>query len=93
MTVLQTHEGKKLLCTVPKVCAEPGELELTINFSYLSQDKDGNFVEQVRPIGSTSLEITDTPNWSDYIPTTDLDNIAQIMLANQAIAEQNIINA
>lgn len=45
--------------------AEPGELELTINFSYLSQDKDGNFVEQVRPIGSTSLEITDTPNWSD----------------------------
>ena len=73
--------------------AEPGELELTINFSYLSQDKDGNFVEQVRPIGSTSLEITDTPKWSDYIPTTDLDNIAQIMLANQAIAEQNRINA
>lgn len=27
MTVLQTHEGKKLLCTVPKVCAEPGEPE------------------------------------------------------------------
>ena len=27
MTVLQTHEGKKLLCRVPKVCAEPGEPE------------------------------------------------------------------
>lgn len=73
--------------------SEPGDLELTINFSYLSQDEDGKFVEQVRPIGSTILEITDTPNWSDYIPTTDLDNIAQIMLANQAIAEQNRINA
>lgn len=72
--------------------SEAGLLEFTINFSYLSQDMDGNFIEQTRPIGYTTLEITDTKNWSDYIPDANLDNIAQIMLANQAIAEQNRIN-
>ena len=71
--------------------SEAGLLDLTINFSYL-QKKDDGFVEQVRPIGYTALEITDTKNWSDYIPDANLDNIAQIMLANQAIAEQNRIN-
>ena len=76
-----------------KFTSEPGNLELTINFSYLSQDDNGKFIEQVRTIGSTTLEITDTPNWSDYIPNTELDNIAQIMLANQAIANQNRIDA
>lgn len=71
--------------------SEAGLLELTINFSYL-QKNDDEFVEQVRPIGYTALEITETKNWSDYIPDANLDNIAQIMMANQAIAEQNRIN-
>lgn len=75
-----------------KFTSEAGELELTINFSYLSMDTNGNYIEQVRPIGYTSLEITDTKNWSDYIPSADLDNIAQMMLLNQSIAEQNRVN-
>lgn len=75
-----------------KFTSEAGMLEFTINFSYLSMNDSGEFVEQVRPIGYTTLEITDTKNWSDYIPSADLDNIAQMILANQAVAEQNRIN-
>lgn len=71
---------------------EVGELELTINFSYLIKTSEGEFIEQVRPIGYTSLTIEETKNWSDYIPETDLDNIAQMMLLNQSIAEQNRVN-
>lgn len=70
---------------------EVGELELTINFSYLLM-KDEGFIEQVRPLGYTSLTIEETKNWSDYIPESDLDNIAQMMLLNQSVAEQNRIN-
>lgn len=75
-----------------KFTSEAGMLEFTINFSYLSMNDSGEFVEQVRPIGYTTLEITDTKNWSDYIPSADLDNIAQMILANQAVAEQNRVN-
>lgn len=75
-----------------KFTSEAGNLEFTINFSYLSMNDNGDFVEQVRPIGYTYLEITDTKNWSDYIPSADLDNIAQMMMSNQAMVEQNRIN-
>lgn len=67
---------------------EVGDLEFTINFSYLDKDEDGNFVERVRLIGETSIEIYDTPHWSDYIASSDLDNIAQIMLSQQSLMEQ-----
>ena len=68
--------------------SEVGELELTINFSYLSKNDDGTFREQVRNIGYTSLLIEDTVRWSDYIASSSLDNIAQIMLTNQSMLEE-----
>lgn len=71
---------------------EVGDLEMTINFSYLTLTVDGKFIEQVRPIGYTSISIEETKNWSDYIPSADLDNLAQIAMMNQATAEQNRIN-
>lgn len=72
--------------------SEIGDLEFTINFSYLSMDEDGTFKEQVRPITSTSIQIEDTKHWSDYIPDAKLDNIAQMMLLNQSNVEQNRLN-
>ena len=68
--------------------SEVGDLELTINFSYLSMNDDGTFKEQVRPVGYTSLHIEDTVHWSDYIASSSLDNIAQIMLTNQSMIEE-----
>lgn len=67
---------------------EVGNLEFTISFSYLEKDSEGNFVEQVRRIGKTSIEICEDVNWSDYIASSDLDNISQIMMMQQALMEQ-----
>lgn len=67
---------------------EVGDLEFTINFSYLEKDEDGNFTERVRRIGVTSIEIYDTVHWSDYIADSNLDNIAQIMLSQQSLLEE-----
>lgn len=73
--------------------SEAGDLELTINFSYLIKNEDGTFTEQVRPIGYTSIKIHDTVRWSDYITDAKLDNIAQIMLTQQSLLEQQKVYA
>lgn len=67
---------------------EVGNLELTINFSYLTMDNEGNFLEQVRKVGQTEIEIYDTNRWPDYIASADLDSIAQISLHTQAQLEE-----
>ena len=56
-------------------------------------DDNGNFVERVRPIGYTSITIHDTVRWSDYIASSNLDNIAQIMLTQQSLMEQQKVYA
>lgn len=73
--------------------SEVGELELTINFSRLIKNDDDTFAEQVRTIGSTSIKIWETKNWSDYIADTKLDNIAQMMLTQQSLLEQQKVYA
>ena len=69
---------------------EPGELKLTLNFTYLEMKEDGTFVERVRKVGTTFITIHATPNWSDYIPDAKLDNIAQIMLKQQSLLEEQL---
>lgn len=75
-----------------KFTSEIGDLEFTINFSRLNMNEEG-FLEQVRPIGYTSIKIHDTVRWSDYIASSNLDNIAQIMLTNQSMLEQQKVYA
>ena len=67
---------------------EAGELELTVKFVDLKKDEDENYVEIVRTIGQTYITIHEIVNWSDYIPSADMDNIVQIMLKNQSLIEQ-----
>lgn len=67
---------------------EIGNLEFTINFSYLDSDEEGKPVERVRTIGQTYVEIYNTTHWSDYIASDELDNIAQIMMTQQNLMEQ-----
>lgn len=90
----ELYKGKVqyLLPITLDLTSEVGNLEFTINFSYLSMNDDGTFKEQVRPIAFTSIQIEDTKHWSDYIPDAKLDNIAQMMLLNQSCTEQNRIN-
>ena len=71
-----------------KFTSEVGDLELTINFAYLEKQEDGRFVERVRKTGTTYITIHKSPSWSDYIPDEKLDNIAQIMLKQQSLLEE-----
>jgi len=76
--------------------SEVGDLEFTISFTNLNLDNtvDINaFTEQVRKIGTTTITIHDTVRWSDYIASSSLDNIAQIMLTQQSLMEQQKVYA
>lgn len=67
---------------------EAGDLKLTINFSDLQIVND-QFVQKVRKVGTTTIKIHESVQWSDYIAASNLDNIAQMLLTNQSIVEQN----
>lgn len=89
----ELYKGKVefLLPVDLKLTYEVGDLKLTINFTYLEKKNDSDediFVQRVRKIGTTSVTINKSPMWSDYIPDAKLDNIAQIMLKQQSLLEQ-----
>lgn len=64
--------------------AEAGEVEVKLLFMYLEMDSEGNFIEHTRATDSTFIKITPVEQWSSYIPDANLDNIAQMVLKNQA---------
>ena len=71
-----------------KITAEVGKVEMQLKWMTVQMLANGSFNEHVRVTGSTAIEVLPTNKWSDYIASTDLDNIAQIMLTTQAQAEQ-----
>lgn len=70
------------------ITAEVGNVELKLTWMKLEMNEDGTFKERCRPIPSTIIEVLPVAQWSDYIPTSDLSNLAQMILTNQAYAEQ-----
>ena len=70
-----------------KMTAEAGELEVKFQFVKLDMLADGTKVERTRPIDSSSIDILSAKEWADYIADTDLDALAQILLAIQSRAE------
>lgn len=77
-----------------KITSEPGKIQLKLTFTWLELDADGNTNEYVRKTTSTILKVIPTEMWSDYIASTDLDSISQIMLELQGKIdqEQAIVN-
>lgn len=71
-----------------KITAEVGMVEMQLKWMTVEMLENGSFNEHVRITGSTAIEILPTNKWSDYIASSDLDNITQIMLTTQAQAEQ-----
>lgn len=67
---------------------EIGNLELKFIFMWLEMTETGQLIEHSRKTDTTIIPITPTDNWSDYIADSKMDNIVQIMLSNQANAEQ-----
>lgn len=70
------------------ITCEIGNLELKFIFMWLEMTEDGKLVEHSRKTDTTIIPIVPTDNWSDYIADSKMDNIVQIMLSNQANAEQ-----
>ena len=82
-----------LLPITLKHTAEVGELELKFIFTWIEMDANGKFIEHSRKTSSTAITIIPVEQWSDYCASSDLDNLAQIMMQNQAQIEQNRLYA
>lgn len=70
------------------ITCEIGNLELKFIFTWLEMTETGQLIEHSRKTDTTIIPIVPTDNWSDYIADSRMDNIVQIMLSNQANAEQ-----
>lgn len=73
--------------------AEVGNVELKLTWVKLEMNGDGSFIERCKPTSSIIIEVLPVAQWSDYVADSDLSNIAQIMLTNQATIEQMKIYA
>lgn len=70
------------------ITAEVGNVELKLTWMKLEMNEDGTFKERCRPTPQTTIEILPVAQWSDYVADSDLSQIAQMVLTNQAYAEQ-----
>lgn len=76
---------------------EPGDIELQITFTKVDLDADGNDIQLVRKIDSTTVHITPISAWSDIIPDEALSAIDQRIIKTdaqiKALEELNEITA
>ena len=70
------------------ITSEVGNVEMKLTWVKLDMSDDGSFKERVRKTPSTFIEVLPVSQWSDYIADSKLDNIAQMLLSNQAQTEQ-----
>lgn len=71
-----------------KITSEVGEVEYKFTFTKLEMDSNGDFIERSRPTTSSSLRVIPVERWDDYIASSDLSSIAQMMMQNQSVIEQ-----
>ena len=91
LTPLEELYNGKLDYRLPidtKITSEVGEVEFKFIFIRADMDADGNVIERVRKTSSSTLKILPVARWSDYIADAKLDSIAQVLLMNQAVANQ-----
>lgn len=85
---LYKNKLEYLLPITTKITSEFGNVSMKLTFTYLEMDENGNTIEHVRNTDSIILPIIPIERWSDYIPDTDLDAIAQIMMSLQSKIEE-----
>ena len=71
-----------------KITSETGDVEFKFMFLRLDMDENGNPIERNRKTNSTTLKVLPVAMWSDYIADSKLDSLAQVLLMNQAVANQ-----
>lgn len=87
-TELYKNKLEYILSVDTKITSEVGDVQLKLIWTKPEMLANGNFQDHVRKTLSTTLTVLPTEQWSDYIASSDLDNIAQMILANQAQTEQ-----
>lgn len=71
-----------------KLTSEVGDVQLKLMWMRPEMLASGDFKSYVRKTSSTTITVLPIEQWSDYIADSNLDSIAQMILANQAQAEQ-----
>jgi hypothetical protein len=71
-----------------KLTSEVGDVQLKLMWTKPQMLANGNFKDCVRKTSSTTITVLPVEQWSDYIADSNLDSIAQMILANQAQTEQ-----
>lgn len=85
---LYKEKVEYLLPVDTAITSEVGNVELKLSWIKLENGEDGTFKERVRKIPVITIEVLPVAQWSDYVADSKLDNIAQILLTNQAQNEQ-----
>ena len=67
-----------------QLTSEIGDVEFKFMFLRLDMDTDGNPIERNRKTSSSTIKILPVEMWNDYIASSDLDSIAQMLLMGQA---------
>lgn len=71
-----------------KLTSEVGDVEIKLMWMTNEMLASGDFKNCIRKTLVNTITVLPVDQWSDYIPSSDLDNIAQIMLSNQAQMKQ-----
>lgn len=71
-----------------KITSEVGDVELQLLWTKPEMLASGSFNEYVRITCSTTITVLPVNQWSDYVASSDLSNIAQMIMTNQAQTEQ-----
>ena len=76
-----------------RITSEPGDVSYKFQFNKLDMASDGSFIERSRLTSSSILQIIPVERWDDYIASDDLSSIAQMIMANQSLIEQQKLYA
>jgi len=87
-TDLYKDKLEYILSVDTNITSEVGNLEMKLSWMQLEMDLDGTFKERVRKTPVITIEILPVAQWSDYIASSNLDNIAGMILQNQAMLNQ-----
>ena len=86
----ELYKGKLqyLLPIDTKLTSEVGEVEIKLIMTQLIMDENGNISDPVERTDMTKVNILPTELWEDYIASSDLGSVAQMLLQTQSTAEQ-----
>ena len=87
-TELYKEKLEYILDIDTEITSEVGEVQLKLMWTKPELLADGSFGEHVRKTLSTTITVLPVEQWSDYIASSNLDSIAQMILTSQAQLEQ-----